>query len=106
MVYADTRVYEGEWENDLKHGSGLEVLSNGNRYDGHFLNGKPEGVGTFTWTNGEVYEGEWKNGLKHGSGMWRGVKGESYIGEWKNGKADGYGVHTWRNGNKNFEAIL
>jgi len=100
MLYTDGRTYEGEWENDLKHGVGVEVLANSNRYEGEFLNGKPEGSGAFYWANGEFYEGDWKNGLKHGSGMWKGTKGESYTGEWKNGKADGYGVHKWRNGDK------
>ena len=67
MVYGDSRVYEGEWENDVKHGKGLEICPNGNVFVGYYMNGKPEGVGVFTWQNGEVYEGEWRNGMKHGS---------------------------------------
>lgn len=51
------------------------------------MNGKPEGIGKYTWANGEFYEGEWVNGLKHGSGMWKGIKGDSYVGEWRLGKA-------------------
>ncbi len=97
-MYLDSRIYEGEWENDVKHGKGLEINPNGNRYVGYYMNGMPEGVGVFTWRNGENYEGEWRNGMKHGSGMWRGTKGESYVGEWKYGKTDGHGVHIWKNG--------
>jgi len=100
MIYGLKKLYEGDWENDMKHGKGYEILTNGSRYEGGYLNGKAEGFGIFTWPNGEVYEGEWKNGLKHGSGMWKGVRGESYYGEWKSGKAEGYGVHIWRNGKK------
>lgn len=63
------------------------------------MNGKPEGIGTYTYFNNEIYDGQWVNGMKHGSGIWRGSKNDSYIGEWKFGKPDGYGVHTWINGN-------
>lgn len=98
MVYVNGRVYEGEWENELKHGKGLEISPNGNTYKGQFLNGKPEGFGNFRWYHGEMYEGQWRAGLKHGSGIWKGANGESYVGEWKNGKPDGYGVHVFKNG--------
>lgn len=59
MVYSDCkRIYEGEWvfkililkqENDSKHGKGYEFFSNGSTYDGTYVNGKPEGIGTYTW---------------------------------------------------------
>ena len=68
------------------------------------MSGKPEGVGVYTYHNGEIYDGQWVNGMKHGSGIWRGSKNDSYIGEWKFGKPDGYGVHTWVNG-KNLSNI-
>lgn len=100
MLYGPKRLYEGDWENDAKHGKGYEILPTGSHYEGDFLNGKPDGYGVFKWKNGEVYEGEWKNGLKHGKGIWRGIKGESYEGDWKNGKAEGRGVHIWRNGDR------
>jgi len=100
MLYGPKRLYEGDWENDAKHGKGYEILPTGSHYEGEFLNGKPDGHGIFKWKNGEMYEGEWKNGLKHGKGIWRGIKGESYEGDWKNGKAEGRGVHIWRNGDR------
>ena len=31
-----------------------------------FVNGKPEGIGTYMYPNGEIYEGEWENGLTNG----------------------------------------
>lgn len=34
MMYANDRRYEGEWENDLRHGRGYERHSNGNIYVG------------------------------------------------------------------------
>jgi hypothetical protein len=47
---------------------------------GTYKNNKPHGIGKYEWSNGEFYEGEWIEGNKHGSGMWRGVDGDSYIG--------------------------
>jgi hypothetical protein len=32
--------YEGEFKNFLKHGSGVEKFENGDRYEGHYQNGK------------------------------------------------------------------
>ena len=98
MIHTDGRIYEGEWQNNIKHGTGVDISQSGNKYEGEFINGKANGEGLYLWQNGESYEGEWKNGLKHGSGMWKGTKGESFLGEWKYGKADGYGVHIWTNG--------
>ena len=44
------------------------------------------GRGIFEWSNGEIYDGEWVNGRKTGSGMWTSPDSESYIGEWKDDK--------------------
>ncbi len=74
------RIYEGQWENDFKHGKGVEKFANGTVFEGYYVNGKPEGIGRYAWPNGEFYEGEWLNGMKHGSGMWKGAKGDSYVG--------------------------
>jgi hypothetical protein len=34
MIYSNGRVFEGEWENDLKHGRGYEFFPNGSYYEG------------------------------------------------------------------------
>jgi hypothetical protein len=57
MYYGNGRVYEGEWENDLKHGRGYELFPNNSSYEGQYVNGKPEGVGTYNYANGEIYDG-------------------------------------------------
>ena len=47
--YIDGRVYEGEWQNDLRHGQGTEKYSNGDSYVGNFQDGKAHGKGIYTW---------------------------------------------------------
>jgi hypothetical protein len=43
MKYKSGRIYEGNWENDLRHGMGYELYSNGNFYHGEFAGGKQIG---------------------------------------------------------------
>lgn len=37
MVYQNGRVFEGCWENDLKHGRGYEHFQNGSHYEGTYV---------------------------------------------------------------------
>lgn len=37
MAYESGRVFEGCWENDLKHGRGYEYFLNGSWYEGKLL---------------------------------------------------------------------
>ncbi len=52
MLYNNDRLYEGNWENDFKQGPGYEQFANGSVYQGIYVNGKPEGVGKYSWPNG------------------------------------------------------
>ena len=57
--------YVGEWENDYPlSGIGLVVYTNGRKYVGNWKNGKRNGQGTFTWS-----EGKWKD-----SKEWNGIR--------------------------------
>ena len=49
------RSYEGETKHDLKHGYGVQVWSNGSKYEGRWFEGKAHGKGKFTYSNGETY---------------------------------------------------
>ena len=74
--------------------------SDGTKYIGETQNGKPNGFGTYTWTNGDKYEGNWKDNKKHGQGTLTLASGNKYIGEFKNDKRNGKGTLTWSNGDK------
>ncbi len=45
------------------------MFPNGNRYEGYYVESKPEGKGLYKWSNGEIYDGEWYQGKKNGSGI-------------------------------------
>ena len=47
-VQATGAKYEGEYQNDLKHGRGK-----------------------YTYPNGDIYDGEWSEGKRHGKGLYR-----------------------------------
>jgi len=49
--------YEGEFNNNRKHGLGFEKFPSKSEYTGYYVNGKPEGRGKYLWPNGEYYDG-------------------------------------------------
>jgi hypothetical protein len=68
-------------------GRGMEIWSDGRKYEGDFKNGKKDGEGTFEWPNGNKYIGSWKKGKQHGIGIWASSKeGTKRQGEWVEGK--------------------
>lgn len=93
LIYADGRLYEGEWKADKRNGQGFEIFKRGHIYLGNFFNNKPHGKGLFTWSNGETYDGDFTYGSKTGYGVWKGVDNDYYMGQWRNDKPMGYGTH-------------
>lgn len=85
VVYKNGDKYEGDWAGDLRHGLGtLWTCKEGKyvvRYNGEWRDDQPTGHGTFFEENGDSYEGDWLNGRRHGKG--RGLYGGRPI--------DGYG---------------
>jgi hypothetical protein len=60
MIYANGDIYEGSWQNDLKHGYGILEKKNDDKYYGYWNNGLKEGQGYFYYcSTGKIYLGEW-----------------------------------------------
>ena len=101
--------YEGETNKKGKpHGKGVAIDDQGNRWDGEFVNGLPEGQGHCKIANSDIffdeenatwasYEGSWKKGSFHGKGVLRG-NNCTYEGDFRNHKPHGKGIHHQQNG--------
>ena len=79
---------------------GILISSNGDYYDGEFVNGKKEGEGKLIYLNGNEYEGSFAGGYQNGKGKIIQIDGEAYEGYWKNGKMNGQGIRIYGNGDK------
>lgn len=95
-TWADGGYYQGDYKavldkykhkvvfpnpNGKRHGKGVRVYANGNRYEGDWRDDRYHGKGTLSWATGGKYVGEFRNGLFHGRGeAWYGAAdGQPYI---------------------------
>ena len=78
--------YEGEYKNGKFDGKGSFTFSDGRRYEGQFQNGEKHGKGTFTFPDGRKYVGEWENGERNGQGTVTSTDGYRYVGEFREDK--------------------
>lgn len=95
-------LYEGDFQNNKKHGKGKEYLGD-IIFEGDFKNNKREGYGKLFYRRGRsfniYFEGLWKNNERNGNGVeYYLLKSSStsipknfYKGEWKHNKKDGKG---------------
>ena len=84
--------YEGEFQNNLPHGQGTEILFDGrSRFVGTFFEGNKV-AGVMTWgENAEyVYEGRFANNTFNGRGVMRSPEGV-YYGDFVDGHKHGVG---------------
>lgn len=56
------------------------------QYDGHWVDGKMHGYGTYTTLNGNKYTGHWKENKRHGTGEFRLTDGSLFKGDWVDDK--------------------
>jgi hypothetical protein len=58
----------------------------GNKYEGEFKNGLPDGKGKYSFADGEIYSGEWSKGMPHGLGQYKFRDGRIFEGEYVEGQ--------------------
>ncbi|HEU0282225.1 MAG TPA: hypothetical protein VFQ99_00415, partial [Gallionella sp.] len=81
--------YRGDFRAGKKHGIGIKVMPNGDRYAGHFSDDYRHGKGAYFWGDktpwaGDRYEGEYQRDLRHGWGIYQWGSGDRYEGPWQN----------------------
>ena len=70
---------------DEKNGHGTELLTNGFKYEGEFLNNLRHGFGVISYIKVREFSGEWLLGEKHGVGTLFISEGVSRQQVWENG---------------------
>lgn len=81
-----TDIQSGCLSGDCENGEGVFAYADGSRYEGFFLNGKPERKGTFTYPNDDKYVGAFKEGVPHGTGRLLHADGTVTTGQWRDGE--------------------
>jgi len=61
-------------------------LTSCEKYVGEYKDGKRNGQGTVTWSDGKNYVGEFNDGKFNGHGKLTWSDGTKYVGEYKDGK--------------------
>ncbi len=105
---ADTRrvelengdIYEGDFVDGVRTGSGTYVWANGNEYQGDFLNNQMHGEGTYRWTDGRTYIGSFIADEPHGQGVFRWINEDRYEGDFVRGARTGHGQFDWATGER------
>ncbi|KAI4370468.1 hypothetical protein MLD38_018821 [Melastoma candidum] len=97
-VLANGDFYTGQWADNLPHGNGKYLWTDGCMYVGEWRSGKPSGNGKFCWPSGATYEGEFKNGFMDGNGTYTGPSGDTYKGSWVMNVKHGQGIKCYVNG--------
>uniref|UniRef100_A0A8D0X7H4 Radial spoke head 10 homolog B n=1 Tax=Sus scrofa TaxID=9823 RepID=A0A8D0X7H4_PIG len=107
--YKSGNIYEGQWENSMRHGEGrMRWLTRNEEYTGQWEKGVQNGFGTHTWFLKRIacsqyplrneYVGEFVNGCRHGHGKFCYASGATYEGEWVSNQKHGMGRLTFKNG--------
>ncbi|KAL7239146.1 hypothetical protein ACSBR2_005112 [Camellia fascicularis] len=90
-------MYNGRWVENLPHGHGKYLWTDGCMYAGEWFRGKTMGKGRFSWPSGATYEGEFKTGYMDGQGTYTGAGG-TYKGSWIMNLKHGKGTKNYANG--------
>ena len=93
ITYPNGNRYEGHVVNGKPHGKGILYRADGDRYEGDFVDGKRTGKGTFYWANGDRYEGDFVDGKRTGKGTYYWPNGNCYEGDFVDGKRTGKGTY-------------
>lgn len=98
IVYTNGDAYDGDFVDGKAHGQGTYRTKAGVVYVGQFAKGAYNGKGKITFLNGETYEGGWLQNQRSGKGKAIYKDGEIYEGDWLADKRNGVGRCAYANG--------
>ena len=78
-------IYNGSLKNGEPYGSGILLMTNGDRYKGNFKKGLFHGSGTYIWADGNSFSGVFKEGEFSGKGIMVTADGKELNGFWSRG---------------------
>eukprot|EP00429_Kryptoperidinium_foliaceum_P006917 CAMPEP_0176023548 /NCGR_PEP_ID=MMETSP0120_2-20121206/11491_1 /TAXON_ID=160619 /ORGANISM="Kryptoperidinium foliaceum, Strain CCMP 1326" /LENGTH=652 /DNA_ID=CAMNT_0017356715 /DNA_START=21 /DNA_END=1977 /DNA_ORIENTATION=+ len=91
VVYPNYTIYEGEFQNQLRHGHGVLTLLDGTKHDGEWTEDERHGPGTEYWVDGTVIKSTYDRGVRSGRVSMRWPDGSEYNGDFTKGHASGEG---------------
>jgi len=96
--YSDNSVFDGEFRDGMKNGTGTMRFNDGSTYIGSLKMGLFEGYGEFACCSGDLFKGHFVGGKKEGAGKMIFRDGAVFQGHWKNDqRAAGKGIMVWAN---------
>jgi hypothetical protein len=90
--------YEGDVQDEQRHGQGTMRFLNGNTYSGEWVADHFEGSGEYVWADGRMFKGEFKRDKIEGRGIAHWPDGRIYEGEWSEDQRHGRGILSLANG--------
>jgi hypothetical protein len=95
--WPDGRTYEGDWVDGLPEGIGTESRPDGESYKGTFQSGLRDGHGELTLPDGSRYVGDFSRGARSGEGTLRAASG-IFRGQWLDDQPEGFGEYHGNDG--------
>jgi len=99
-VYPSGAKYVGQFKSGKIHGKGVLYFSNGNVYNGDWVDHYRDGEGTLSYTDGGEYTGQFKSSQFNGKGIFKYPNGDRYNGNWADNKAEGEGTYKFKDGDR------
>lgn len=98
ITLPDGSTYTGNLSREgLPHGSGVQTFSNGDTFEGFFVQGQKNGIGRYEKKSQYVYFGNFARNKMTGQGTITFSNGRHYKGHFVDGKFHGEGVLTFPN---------
>jgi hypothetical protein len=95
IKYPSGNIYNGYIKDGKREGVGINTLTDGQKDIAEYHLSKCNGCGKAEWASRGKYWGEYNDGNKEGYGTFEWADGSRYIGQWAKDHRTGYGIYRW-----------